>query len=171
MSPGEIRTKAILTLCAIYGLRSGEIVDLRLEDFDWHSEILTVRRGKRGRVQQFPLQFEVGEAILQYLKSVRPRCPCRHLFVTRVYPHKPVLTTTLRPLVAKRMIQLGIKSEKMGTHALRHACATELLRKGSSLKDIADFLGHRSLGSVSVYAKQDPRSLRTVAAFSLAGVL
>jgi len=171
MSPGEIRTKAFLTLCAIYGLRSGEIVDLRLEDFDWYSEILTVRRGKRGRIQQFPLQFEVGEAILQYLKSVRPRCPSRHLFVTRVYPHKPVLSTTLRPLVAKRMIHLGIKSEKMGTHALRHACATELLKKGSSLKDIADFLGHRSLGSVSIYAKHDPRSLRAVAAFSLAGVL
>jgi site-specific recombinase XerD len=69
------------------------------------------------------------------------------------------------------MIKLGIKSAKMGAHALRHACATELLRKGSSLKDIADFLGHRGLGSVSVYAKQDPSSLRKVAEFSLAGVV
>ena len=171
MSLGEIRIKAILTLCAIYGLRSCEIVDLRLEDFDWYSETLTVRRGKRGRTQQFPLQYEVGDAVLQYLKFVRPHCPCRHLFVTRGYPHKPILTTTLRSVVAKRMVNLGIKSERMGTHALRHACATELLRKGSSLRNIADFLGHRSLGSVSVYAKHDPRTLRSVAAFSLAGVL
>lgn len=171
MSPGEIRIKAILTLCAIYGLRSCEVADLRLEDFDWYSETLTVRRGKRGRIQQFPLQCEVGDAVLQYLKFVRPQCSCRHLFVTRGYPHKPILATTLRPVVARRMIDLGIKSEKMGTHALRHACATELLRKGSSLKDIADFLGHRSLGSVSVYAKHDPCTLRNVAAFSLAGVL
>lgn len=170
-SPGEIRTKAILTLCAIYGLRSCEIADLRLEDFDWYGETLTVRRGKSGRVQQFPLQQEVGEAVLKYLRFVRPRCSCRHLFVTGHFPHKPILPTTLRPLVAKRMIKLGIKSERMGTHALRHACATELLRKGSSLKDIADFLGHRSLGSVSVYAKHDPSTLRSVAAFSLARVL
>lgn len=171
MSPREIRIKAILTLCSIYGLRSSEIVDLRLEDFDWYSETLTVRRGKRGRVQQFPLQFEVGDAVLKYLQVVRPRCACRHLFVTRGYPHKPVLPTTLRPLVAERMISLGINSEKKGTHALRHACATQLLRKGSSLKDIADFLGHRNLASVGVYAKHDPRTLRKVAAFSLADVL
>jgi len=170
MSPGEIRAKAILTLCAIYGMRSCEIAGLRLEDFDWNSEALIIRRGKRGRVQQFPLQYEVGDAVLQYLKFVRPRCSCRDLFVTRYHPHRPVLPTTLRPIVTRRMIELGIKSEQMGPHSLRHSCATELLKKGSSLKDLADFLGHRNLGSVSVYAKHDPRMLRKVAEFSLAGV-
>ena len=76
--------------CVQYGMRSCEIAGLRLEDFDWYNETLTVRRGKRGRVQQFPIQYEVGEAILEYLRSVRPRCSCRHLFVTRYYPHRPV---------------------------------------------------------------------------------
>ena len=170
LSLGEIRAKAILLLCSIYGMRSCEIAGLRLEDFDWHNETLTVRRGKRGRVQQFPIQYEVGEAILEYLRSVRPRCSCRHLFVTRYYPHRPVLPTTLRPIVTKRMMKLGIKSEQMGPHSLRHACATQLLRKGSSLREIADFLGHRNLGSVSIYAKHDPYTLRRVADFSLRGV-
>jgi integrase len=151
-------------------MRSCEIAGLRLEDFDWYNETLTVRRGKRGRVQQFPIQYEVGEAILEYLRSVRPRCSCRHLFVTRYYPHRPVLPTTLRPIVTNRMMKLGIKSEQMGPHSLRHACATQLLRKGSSLREIADFLGHRNLGSVSIYAKHDPYTLRRVADFSLRGV-
>lgn len=172
MTAGDIRAKSILTLCAIYGLRGGEIAGLRLDDFDWYNETITVRRGKSGRIQQFPLQYEVGEAVLNYLRFVRPRCSCRHLFVTRYHPHRTVLSTTLRPIVSRRMITMGIKSEQMGPHALRHACATtQLLRKGSSLRDIADFLGHRSLGSVSIYAKHDPYSLRKVAAFSLAGVL
>jgi integrase/recombinase XerD len=166
----DIRTKAILLLCAIYGMRSSEIAGLRLDDFDWYNEMLTVRRGKRGRIQQFPIQYEVGEAVLQYLRHVRPRCSCRNLFLTSRYPYRPVLPTTLGTIVRGRLIKLGIRSERMGPHALRHACATELLRKGSSLKDIADFLGHRGLKSISIYAKHDPKTLRRVAAFSLAGV-
>jgi integrase/recombinase XerD len=39
------------------------------------------------------------------------------------------------------------------------------------LKEIADFLGHRTIKSVAIYAKYDRRSLRKVAAFSLAGIL
>jgi integrase/recombinase XerD len=170
MSPGDIRAKAVLSLCAIYGLRTCEVAGLRLSDFDWYSETLTIRRAKRGRVQQFPIQHEVGEAILQYLKMVRPRCSCRSVFVTRYAPYRPVLPTTLRPVVARRMNALKIKSEHMGPHALRHACATELLRKGSTLRDISDFLGHRDMKSVCIYAKYDASSLREVSDFSLAGV-
>jgi len=166
----ELRARAILSLCAIYGLRSSEIAGLCLSDFDWYNETLTVRRAKRGRVQQFPIQYEVGEAILQYLKNARPHCSCRNLFVTRRLPYRPIHSSSLWPIVASRMRALGIKSEHVGPHALRHACATQLLKKGSALRDIADFLGHRDIKSVSIYAKYDTRSLRKVAAFSLAGV-
>lgn len=54
---------------------------------------------------------------------------------------------------------------------LRRACATELLRRGYPLKDIADFLGHSNLRSVSNYARFDSASLGNVARFSLRGVL
>ena len=115
MTLGDLRAKAVLTLCAIYGLRRCEIAGLRLDDFDWYSETLTVRRGKRGRILQFPLQYEVGEAVLQYIKLVRPRCSCRQLFVTRYYPHRPVLATTLRPIVNRRMIELRNQIRADGT--------------------------------------------------------
>jgi integrase/recombinase XerD len=73
-------------------------------------------------------------------------------------------------IASRRMRRLGIDSAHHGPHALRHACATHLLKKGSSLREIADFLGHRDCRSVGIYAKFDTRSLRKVAAFSLAGV-
>jgi integrase/recombinase XerD len=169
-SPGDIRDRAILLLLSIYGLRASEVSNLLLGDFDWLNETFTVRRAKRGVVQQFPIQYEVGEAIVKYLKSVRPACSCRHLFVTRYAPFRRVDPTALRPMVSRRLKALSIRSEHKGPHTLRHACATQLLRRGFSLRDIADFLGHRGLSSVSVYAKHDMRSLRQVAAFSMAAV-
>lgn len=65
---------------------------------------------------------------------------------------------------------MDIESVNIGPHALRHSCATRLLSQGSSLQEIADFLGHRDLNSVSIYARYDNRLLRKVGAFSLAGV-
>ena len=166
--PRDLRAKAILLLCAVYGLRANEITRLSLNDFDWYNETFTVRRSKRGRTQQFPIQFEVGEGIIRYLQNGRPHCSCRNLFVTQFGPYRPL--TSVWAVVAKRMRKLGIKAHNFGPHSLRHACATQLLRTGTALRDIADFLGHRGMGSVSIYAKYDSRTLREVAAFRLRGV-
>jgi integrase/recombinase XerD len=169
-APVDLRARAILLLCSIYGLRSSEVVNLTLSNFDWVDETLTVYRSKCGRVQQYPIQFEVGEAILRYLRKGRPSCSCAHVFVTLKPPYRPVSTATLWSLVAQRMERIGIRSQNMGPHSLRHACATQLLRKGSSLKEIAEFLGHRDITSVSIYAKYDVHFLHKVADFSLEGV-
>ena len=80
--PADLRAAAILFLCSIYALRSSEVVNLTLDDFDWINETFTVRRAKRGRIQQYPIQFEVGEVILKYLQHGRPRSSCRTLFLT-----------------------------------------------------------------------------------------
>ena len=86
-APNELRAKAILLLFAIYGLRSSEVAGLQLNDFDWRSETFSVRRAKRGGIQQYPIQYEVGEAIIQYLRKGRPHCSSRHVFVSTCRPH------------------------------------------------------------------------------------
>jgi site-specific recombinase XerD len=165
------RALPLLLLCAIYGLRATEIANLRLDDIDWRNETITIRRAKRGRTQQFPLQYEVGEAIINYLQHARPRCASRHLFVTRLRPFRPLSRGAAWVIIGRRMRKHGVRSSNVGPHALRHACATQLLRKGSSLRGIADFLGHKDIKAVSIYARHDPRMLRKVAAFSLGGIL
>ena len=49
------------------------------------------------------------------------------------------------------------------SHLLRHTIARRLLDSGSSLKEVADVLRHRSLNTTLVYAKLDGRNLRSVA--------
>lgn len=168
-TPSDLRAKAILLLCTVYGLRNGEVTRLRLNDLDWQNEIMTVTRSKSGRVQQFPIQPELGEAIIAYLRQARPQTSCRQLFVSKYPPYRPL--KTLWPIIGRRMRKLRIGSKNVGPHSLRHACATELLRKGISLNEIADFLGHQNLSSVGIYAKHDLRALREVARMSLADVL
>lgn len=165
----SLRAYAMLLLCSIYALRSSEVSGLQLIDIDWREETFCVRRAKRGGYQRYPLQYEVGEAILRYLR-VRPRCACRNVFVTFQQPYRPVSGVAVWAVVSHRFDVVGIRSKGRGPHALRHACATHLLRKGTPLKDIADFLGHRSAKAIGIYAKFDTRSLRKVAGFSLKGL-
>jgi integrase/recombinase XerD len=168
--PAALRARAILSLCSIYALRSSEVTRLRLNDFDWRDERFAVQRAKRGGVQHYPIQYEVGEAILRYLTKGRPRCPCRHVFVTLHPPYRPLKASSMWQITSRRMRQLGLASVHHGPHALRHACATHLMRRGTSLKEIADFLGHRDSKSIGIYAKYDTKALRKVAAFRLAGL-
>jgi site-specific recombinase XerD len=169
--PLQLRARAIILLFVIYGLRNSELGDLRLSDFDWRKETFGIRRAKRGGTQQYPIQFEVGEAILKYLQHARPRTSCRHLFVSMRRPFGPIQSGNMWQIIGQRMKEAGITTEHIGPHALRHACASQLLRKGVAMQDIADFLGHRDTKSVGIYARYDTRLLRKVAAFSLRGVL
>jgi integrase/recombinase XerD len=170
-TPVAIRAKAILLLLSFYGLRRSEIVQLRLSDLDWRNGIMTVRRAKLEGLQQFPLRRDVSKAVLRYIQQARPRSSCDHVFLGFQPPFGAINAQSINEIVSSGMKRLGIRLRRGGPHSLRHACATELLRRGSSLRDIADFLGHRTCECVGIYAKYDLRSLRKVSDLDLSGSL
>jgi site-specific recombinase XerD len=51
----------------------------------------------------------------------------------------------------------------MGSHRLRHTVATETLRAGGSLIEVADLLRQRNTAATAMYAKVDRRALAAVA--------
>lgn len=163
----SLRARAMLFLFAIYALRIVEVASLRLSDVNWTDETLTIRRAKNHRVQIFPLQYEVAEVLRAYLTGGRPSCSSPLFFVTLSTPYRQLNIASVSNLVRKRMEKLEINAALKTPHGLRHACATQLLHKGFSLSEIADFLGHRTLDTVSTYVKCSPQSLKQVAAFSL----
>ena len=79
--PTDIRDYAVLMLLSVYGLRCSEVISLCLEDIDWRNERLYLQRAKRSKPQIFPLSQIVGEAILRYIKEVRPN----HFLVKEVF--------------------------------------------------------------------------------------
>jgi len=140
-SPINIRDRAIIMLLAIYGLRAGEVTRLRLENFDWQGELLSVPCSKTRKGRVFPLTRPVGDAVLRYVTQVRPRTHHREVFLSLTAPIQPM--QVLWPIVALRLRRLGVELPHHGPHALRHACATHLLAESLSLKEIGDHLGHR----------------------------
>jgi site-specific recombinase XerD len=170
-NPHDIRDRAILLLLAVYGLRRSEVVALTLDDVDWERDILHVTRPKQRCKQDYPLAAEVGEAILRYLEQARPHIASRSLFLTIKAPFRPLVSSSLHYLVSHRLQVLNISCCRGGPHSLRHACATQLVAEGLSLKEIGDHLGHRSAYATRTYAKVDLAGLRQVADFPLGDLL
>jgi integrase len=162
-TPNGRRNYAILLLLARLGLRACEIVALSLNDIDWDNSRLTIRC-KGGRWAQMPLPADVGEAIANYLRFGRPRCVCRNVFLRHRAPLRGFIdSTTVSSIVRRALIRSGIDSVRKGSHLFRHTLATELLRNGASLDEIAELLRHRSPNTTAVYAKVDVTALRTLA--------
>jgi len=163
----DIRDRALLMLLAVYGLRAGEVVALRLEEFDWEREVLTVLHGKRQKPRTYPLCRPVGDAVLRYLREARPQSARREVFLTLLAPFRPLTREGLGKVTSRRLHALGVSLAHYGPHSLRHACATHLLAQGLSLKEIGDHLGHESPETTRIYAKVDLVALRAVADFDL----
>ena len=169
--PADRRDRAILLLLAVYGLRSGEIRQLRLDDINWEAETLRVRRPKPGRTHCYPLTDALAVALMHYLREVRPAAhACREVFLTLRSPSRPLSKDALGQVVTRRLRRLGVVCRHRGPHGLRHACAQRLLDQGLSMKAVGDCLGHRSAASTAVYVKVDLQRLRQVADFDLEGL-
>jgi integrase/recombinase XerD len=165
--PRDIRDRAILLLLAIYGMRSGEVAALRLDQIDWPGRTLRLFRLKRRQPQTYPLVHSVAEGLARYIDTVRPASSCREVFLCMHAPRRPMKAGSIYGVANRRFIALGLEAAHRGGHALRHACATRLLAAGLSLKEIGDHLGHRSTSATSTYAKVNMAALREVGAFDL----
>ncbi len=162
-SPGVARDRAIILLLSVYGVRSGEVRRLRLDDIDWACDRIQIMRSKSGRLQQVPLQAAVGEAIAEYVWRHRPRSSERTLFLTLRAPYRPLSQGGLYDVVARHYPVGEAPCQGRGPHGLRHACARHLVESGHSFKETGDHLGHRSPDSTRTYAKVALTSLRLVA--------
>jgi site-specific recombinase XerD len=159
-TPVGVRDYAILTLVARLGLRSAEVARLEVGDIAWRSAEVVVR-GKARRREHLPLPSDVGEALVSYLTRARPVTAVREVFLTTKAPLRPIRPDLVSDTTRRACDRAGLP--RVGAHRLRHALATELLRRGATLMEVSQVLRHRDLATTAIYAKVDLATLRTVA--------
>jgi len=95
--------------------------------------------------------------VVDYLRHGRPRSICRALFLRACAPDGPMSagSVVMVPRSASRRAGLPV----VGAHRLRHTAASQMLRHGASLPEIAQVLRHRSESTTALYAKLDRAAL------------
>ncbi|MHB1511336.1 MAG: tyrosine-type recombinase/integrase [Acidimicrobiales bacterium] len=111
------RDLAVLTVLSRLGLRAGEVAGLRLDDLDWdHGELVV--HGKGRRRERLPMPVDVGEALVAYLSSGRPRVECRAVFLRVHAPITAMTSSNVAEIVRRACKRAGVP--KVGPHRLRH---------------------------------------------------
>ena len=155
------RGYAIVRCALDLGLRAGEIARLTIHDIDWRAGTVTLRGTKSLRQDILPLPVETGQALADYLQHERPPTQNPAIFVRRVGSRdQPISSCAIQKVITRAFRRSGLPHS--GSHALRHTLACRLVENGSSLKEVADLLRHRSLNTTLIYAKLDTPKLSTV---------
>jgi site-specific recombinase XerD len=159
-NPCGKRDYAIILLITRLGLRGIGVKRLRFGDLDWPGNRLSVVQAKTGHRVQLPLLKDVGWAIIDYVRSGRPRSGCPEVFIRHTAPIGPFSDQDhLHQILVKHArtahVPLGEK-RRHGMHSLRHTLATRLMEDGTPVEQIADILGHQSVASTGAYLKSSP---------------
>jgi site-specific recombinase XerD len=160
-TPTGLRDRAILLLLARLGLRGGDVVSLRLSDFDWQQATLSVR-GKGRRETRLPLPQDAGDAVLAYLERARPRVGGDRVFFLLNAPIRPLSLAVVTSIVRSAIRKAGIDAPTKGARLLRHSAATDMLCGGATLDMVGAVLRHRSPDMTAHYAKVDIAMLQQV---------
>ena len=156
------RGYAIVRCALDMGLRAGEIAHLMISDIDWHAGTVMLRGTKSLRQDIMPLPMETGQALADYLQHERPATRNPAIFVRQTKGQDyPITSTAIQKVIKRACCRIGLPH--YSAHSLRHTLACRLVGNGSSLKDVADLLRHRSLNSTLIYAKLDTPKLSAVA--------
>jgi integrase len=150
------RDYAVLMLLTRLGLRAGEVLSMTLDDIDWRQGEIIIH-GKGSKRERLPLPKDVGEALSEYLRH-RPRVVERRLVLRARAPHAPLRAVGFIVFGASKRAGL----DSVWPHRLRRTAATEMLRRGASLQEIAAVLRHTVTQTTAIYAKVDRRALRAL---------
>jgi len=136
------RTKVMILLAALAGLRVSEIARVRGEDIDRDAHRIHIvgKGGKHAWVPLHPLLVEVAAGMPQtgwwFPGTARPGDPIRSKSVS------DIITGVMR------------RANIAGTpHALRHWYATTLLDEGADLRTVQELMRHSSVQTTQVYTK------------------
>lgn len=157
------RNYAMLLMAATYGLRSIDIVTLKLDDINWCEKSILIRQQKTGYNLVLPLTDNIAEALIDYLRNSRPSSPLREVFLRCRAPLGRLKPTAVTEVFQRETHLSGLDIPYRGPNCLRHSLAVHLLRQGASMKGIGDILGHQHPDSTSVYLRLSVEDLRSVA--------
>ena len=144
------RTRDIITIAALTGLRLGEVVKLRGEDIDLDG--MTIRAVRKGDLHwRGPLPAGLLPTLTRY--------PRQGWMFPSPYPNKEfpdgdghILMASASDAVSKAIRRAGITDPNITGHSLRHYLATTMLREGANLRVVQETLGHASLATTQLYS-------------------
>lgn len=143
----NIRDNAVLELFLATGCRVSEVVNMRLENLDLQAGyVKVIGKGQKERIVFF------SDRALEYLEQYLGDRRAGAVILSSRAPHQGLKKNALENIIRRIAIRAGI-SKRVFPHLLRHTFATRALNKGMPLPTLSDLMGHSSVETTRIYAK------------------
>ena len=151
----NLRDKAMIEFLYTTGVRISEMTALNREDVRVIDKTIIVygKGAKEREVYMTDVSCMYLSAYL-YQRSDDNQA----LFVSQKKPYNRLSPGAVRTILKKIGLQTHI--EKVHPHRFRRTCATNLLRKGMPIEEVAEILGHAKLETTRIYAITDKEKVK-----------
>lgn len=147
----SMRELALLHLLYDSGLRSREVCQLKLTDFDGLNRQFTVRNGKGQKLRTLPYSEDLKKTLIAYCVSL-PAYPLIYLFENR---DKPGTAITIRGVqyIVKEVLKRSKLKREVHPHTYRHCFAIHYINNGGNLLRLQQLMGHENIETTLHYLK------------------
>ncbi|MFH0779008.1 MAG: tyrosine-type recombinase/integrase [Candidatus Eisenbacteria bacterium] len=152
------RDLSIVALMLFCGLRSREVIGVKLGDLDLVEGTIRIR-GKGDKERVVPLPPQVVSLIQSYLEVERPPMPAEHLLVVLKGRGRgrPMTPSGLRSLF--RYHRVRAKVPRANPHRMRHTFGRDMARAGMSLPALMRLMGHSGIQTTMQYVALSPQDV------------
>lgn len=157
----SFRTYRDLSLTALMlfnGLRSREVIELRLEELRLSEGQFRVR-GKGNKERVLPLSDDTIQTLERYLEIERPHVDSPSVFLCLKGPQRgrPMTPAGLRSLFRhhRRLTKIPLANP----HRFRHTFGTTMARSGVSLPALMHLMGHSHIHTTMLYVRLSPEDV------------
>lgn len=151
------KSKLMVNLIYLSGLRVSELVNLKLHELHLDERIGYVRRAK-GRKDRL---FNIPEPLYKQLKKqikIQKQNNKEYLFTG---PKGKLSDRNIQKIVRLAARKARI-NKKVSPHTLRHSFATHLLASGTDIRMIQELLGHANLSTTQIYTHISAEDIKKV---------
>ena len=152
-----IRNLSVIILMWGYGLRIGEVLNLRKKDLSLSGIRI---KGKGGKIRVIPML----EKFIIFIRTLEKECP--FVLESDQFFFRGKRGGTLQPTIIQKLIRDIRKtlcfSENVTPHSLRHTFASELLENFADLRTIQELLGHSSLSTTQRYTAVSTKRIQNM---------
>ena len=140
------------------GLRSSELVSLKVSDIDSARMVLRIEDGKGGKDRLAKLSPLMLEELRAWWEEAKPKV---FLFPSRFEAFDHISARQYHRACRDAAIRARI-DRSVHPHMLRHSFATHLLDQGVDVRVIQVLLGHKKLETTAIYAAVSPKLIQSV---------
>lgn len=151
------RNYALIHLLITTGLRTIEIERANIEDIRNvanNSVLYVMGKGRQDKDEYVKLTYETLKAINDYLATRTIKSDKEPLFTSlsdRTNGQR-LKTRSIRDIIKKAYKNIGITSDKITTHSLRHTAITLSLIGGTPLQEVQQMARHSNINTTMIYA-------------------